>query len=281
MSWRITSVTREGAACGTTSSGTSASGTTEEGDGRWISRFASYGNASDVDESDFLGYFGDDDRTEIILCHLEGFKNGAKFLNAARRIAKKKPIVVLKTGRTSLGAKASESHTSSLAVDDKVVNDLLRQHGLIRVDKFDEMIQVAKALAKQPIPRGNKVGIVTDGGGFAVMASDAVDENGLTLGTLNKSTIDSMKEKYPSYYISSNPLDLTGTVTAEELMFGIRSFLLDDNIDALISIVVPSAPQLDVKHFTELFTDFIVNEKNIHPEMSKKPIFSISTTSSF
>jgi acetate---CoA ligase (ADP-forming) len=249
---------------------------TLESDGRWISRFCSYGNAADVGEFDLLQYFGNDDKTKIILAHLEGFKDGKNFMELARTITREKPIVVLKTGRTKLGAKASESHSGSVAVNDDVVTALLKQHGIVRVDKFKELIQLAKAFATQPVPTGPKVGIVTDGGGFAVIGSDVIEKEGLELGTLNKKTIDNMKANYPSYYISNNPLDLTGTVTAEQLMYGIEQFALDPNIDVIVTIIIPSAPQLDIQDFLDRMTHFITNVKNINEETRRKPIFSIS-----
>ena len=249
---------------------------TMEGNGRWISRFVSFGNASDVNEYDLLDYFGRDVKTKVILSHLEGFKNGKKFMVKARKIAREKPIVLLKAGRTSLGAKASESHSGSVASNDSVVSALLKQHGIIRVNQFDEMINLAKTLEKQPIPRGNRVGIVTDGGGFAVMASDAVEREGLALGQLSKKTISGFKAKYPPYYISNNPLDLTGMVTAEELMFGVEQFCLDPNIDSIILIIIPSAPQFVVKDFLDLMTDFLTRTKPYNEESASKPILSIS-----
>lgn len=249
---------------------------TLESDGRWISRFCSFGNAADVNEYDLLKYFGEDDKTEIILAHLEGFKDGKQFVNLAREISPHKPIVLLKAGRTSLGAKASESHSGSVAVNDEVVSALLRQHGVIRVNEFKELIQVAKALASQPIPQGPNIGIVTDGGGFAVIGSDAIEKEGLKLGELSSKTIDNMKTNYPPYYITNNPLDLTGTVTAEELVYGIEQFALDPNIDVIVTIIIPSAPQLDIQDFLDRMTNFVVKVKPKNEETARKPIFSIS-----
>ncbi|MHA2502037.1 MAG: acetate--CoA ligase family protein [Candidatus Kariarchaeaceae archaeon] len=246
------------------------------GDGKWFSRFASYGNAVDVNESDLLEYFGGDAETEIILAHLEGFRDGERFLQLAKEITPEKPVVVLKTNRTSLGAKASESHSASVAANDLVVSDLLRMVGVIRVEEFEEMIRVAKALRSQPIPPGPRVGIVTDGGGFAVSASDAIEHEGLEMAKLEKSTIDALLAKYPPWYVSNNPLDLTGTVTAEEFMFGMEKFLFDPNVDVVLMIIIPSAPQFSVEQFTEMFTDFMVNVKPNYPEAAKKPVFVVT-----
>ncbi|MCY3410015.1 MAG: CoA-binding protein [Candidatus Heimdallarchaeota archaeon] len=246
------------------------------GDGQWISRFASYGNAVDVNETDFIKYFGHDPETKIIMAHLEGFRNGSAFLNYVKKITPKKPVIVLKTNRTELGATASASHSASVAANDEVVSALLKQHGVIRVNEFEELIRLARALRTQPIPRGPRVGVVTDGGGFAVSASDAIEREGLELGTLSKKTIETFKAKYPPWYISGNPLDLTGTVTAEEFQFGIEQFCFDPNIDIVMVIIIPSAPQFDVHEFLNLFSEFYIHVKSKHPESAVKPIFACS-----
>ncbi len=246
------------------------------GDGAWFSRFASYGNASDVNESDLLEYFGEDKKTEIILAHLEGFKDGQRFMELAKKITPNKPVVVLKTNRTALGAKASESHSASVAANDEVVSSLLKQHGVIRVNEFQQLIRIAKVLRHQPLPMGRRVGIVTDGGGFAVSASDAVEKEGLVLGQLESSTINTLKAKFPPWYISSNPLDLTGTVTAEEFIFGLEQFCFDPNIDIIVMIIIPSAPQFEVFEFLYHLSNFMVNVKPKHPESAKKTIFATS-----
>lgn len=247
-----------------------------EADGRWFSRFASYGNAVDVNESDFLDYFGKDEQTHIILAHLEGFRDGPRFLKLAREITPYKPVVVLKTNRTSLGAKASASHSASVASNDEVVTALLKQHGVIRVNEFEELIRIGRALTTQPIPQGPRIGIVTDGGGFAVSGSDAVEHEGLELGKLQQKTFDTLKAKYPPWYISGNPLDLTGTVTAEEFVFGIEQFCFDPNIDIIMPIIIPSAPQFYVNEFLDQFTKFYTQIKPKYPESAKKPIFAVS-----
>lgn len=249
---------------------------TLEGDGNWISRLASFGNAADVNEYDLLRYFGQDEKTKIIVAHLEGFKRGADFLAEAKKITPKKPVVILKTGRTKLGSKASQSHSASLAADDAVVESLLKQHGIVRVNELKDLIMLAKAFATQPVPRGPKVGIITDGGGFSVMGSDFVDMFGLELGELSKRTTDSLIATYPSYYISKNPLDLTGMVSDEEFMFGVEKMFLDPNIDIIFTIIIPSAPRINVPGLLERMTHFITKVRPNNPESAQKPIFSLT-----
>lgn len=245
------------------------------GDGRWISRFASYGNACDVNESDLLRYFGTDPLTEIVLAHLEGFKRGEEFLTLCKEISRKKPIIVLKSGRTALGSKASSSHSASIACDDAVVDDLLKQHGAIRVDNYQDLLNVAKVFLTQNIPNGDKVGIVTDGGGFAVIGSDSIDHENLNLAKLSNKTLEKFNDVYPSWYICSNPLDLTGTVTAEEFILGIKSMYFDENVDILVPIIIPSAPNFDVRKFSDLFSEFITEVKH-GGKKPDKPILTVS-----
>ncbi len=247
-----------------------------EADGKWFSRFASYGNACDINESHLLEYFGEDPETNIILAHLEGFRDGNRFLKLAKKITRYKPVVVLKTNRTKLGATASASHSASVAANDEVVSALLKQHGVIRVNEFEELLRIGRVLKTQPLPRGPKIGIVTDGGGFAVSASDALEREGLELGTLAQTTLDALRTHYPPWYISGNPLDLTGTVTAEEFMFGIEQFCFDPNIDIVMMIIIPSAPEFDVYEFLKLFTNFVINVKPKYPESAVKPLFAVS-----
>ncbi|MHA2249361.1 MAG: acetate--CoA ligase family protein [Candidatus Kariarchaeaceae archaeon] len=248
----------------------------KEADGRWFSRFASYGNACDVNESDLLEYFGQDSETKIIMAHLEGFRDGPRFLELAREITKVKPVIVLKTNRTSLGATASASHSASVASNDEVVSALLKQHGVIRVNEFEELIRVARALRNQPIPQGPRIGIVTDGGGFAVSASDAVEQEGLKMGKLDQKTTDTLHAKFPPWYISNNPCDLTGTVTAEEFVFAFEQFCFDPNIDIVMPIIIPSAPQFDVNEFMTGLTHFVTQVKPKYPESARKAIFAVS-----
>ena len=132
------------------------------GYGRWISKFASFGNAIDIDESDILEYLGEDDQTKVIFAYLEGFKNGRDFINYARAI--QKPMIVIKAGRTSAGSKASFSHTASLSTNDHVVDDLFRQSRIIRANNWESGLDYVKLFAMQPPPRGKKVAVITDGG---------------------------------------------------------------------------------------------------------------------
>jgi acyl-CoA synthetase (NDP forming) len=143
--------------------------------GLGVSSFASVGNKADVSGNDLLQYWESDDATDVILLYLEGFGNPRRFSRIARRVSRSKPIVAVKSGRTAGGARAASSHTAALASSDRAADALFAQTGIIRVDTLAEFFAVARLLATQPIPAGNKVGILTNAGGPAIMAVDAAD----------------------------------------------------------------------------------------------------------
>src|SRR5206468_11896751 len=139
-----------------------------------VSAIVGLGNKSDVDEDDLLTFFEQDDNTQCVAMHLEDLKDGRAFVDAARRMTKKKPIVVLKAGRTALGARAAGSHTGALAGDDAVYDDILRQAGVVRAPGLADMLEYARALPVMPAPQGDNVVIITGAGGSGVLLSDAV-----------------------------------------------------------------------------------------------------------
>jgi len=214
------------------------------GYGRWISKFVSFGNAIDLNETHILQYLGEDEQTEVIFAYLEGFKNGREFVSYARKV--QKPMIMIKAGRTTAGSKASLSHTASLSVNDNVVEDLFHQSGIIRADNWEAGLDLVKLFAMQPPPQGRNVAVLTDGGGAGVMMSDAIALEGLQMASLSETTHDTLKEVYPSYYSITNPVDLTGSVQAQDFVVGLETLLADPNVDAVIVIAIP-APALEVQ----------------------------------
>ncbi len=144
------------------------------GYGRWVSKFVAFGNAVDIHEGHVLEFLGDDPDTKVILGYIEGFRNAARFLTAAEKISLQKPIILIKGNRTKAGARAATSHTGSIASNDDITNNLLHAAGIVRVNDWEEMINTAKIFATQPLPQGNRVAVITNGGGVGVMTSDAV-----------------------------------------------------------------------------------------------------------
>ncbi len=196
-----------------------------------VSKFVSYGNRTDVDEADLLAYLADDPETTMIAMYVEGLEDGRKFLNTAREVAKKKPVVVFKVGRTERAARASMSHTGFFGGTYGVAQGAFRQAGLIPVDSYDEMLAASKALAMQPRARGPRVSMISNGAGTMVQGIDLLRTYGLEIPELSQQTIDSLTAIYPPYYIVQNPIDVTGSGTSGDYEAGIEAMLNDPQVD--------------------------------------------------
>ena len=199
-----------------------------------VSAIVGLGNKSDIDEDDLLTFFEQDDATKAIAMHMEDLKDGRSFADVAKRVSKKKPVIVLKAGRTALGAKAASSHTGALAGDDKVYDDVLRQSGVIRARGLNEMLQFARAIPILPTPKGENVVIITGAGGSGVLLSDAVVDAGLTLMKFPPDLDEAFKKFIPPFGASGNPVDITGGEPPKTYQNTIRLGLEDDRIHALI-----------------------------------------------
>ncbi len=207
--------------------------------GMGISHFVSVGNKADVSGNDLLEYWENDPGTSTILLYLESFGNPRRFTQIARRVARTKPIVAVKSGRTKSGARAASSHTGSLAGADNAVDALCRQSGVIRTDTIEEMFDVAMILANQPLPKGARIGIVTNAGGPAIMASDACESHGLELGTLSDATTAALQSFLPPEASVKNPVDMIASATPESFEKTVRLVLTDPGVDAVLAIYVP------------------------------------------
>ena len=207
--------------------------------GMGISHFVSVGNKADVSGNDLLEYWEKDPGTSTILLYLESFGNPRRFTQLARRVGRSKPIVAVKSGRTKSGARAASSHTGSLAGADNAVDALCHQSGVIRTDTIEEMFDVAMILANQPLPKGVRVGIVTNAGGPAIMASDACESHGLELGTLSDATTAALRSFLPPEASVKNPVDMIASATPESFEKTVRLVLTDPGVDAVLAIYVP------------------------------------------
>ena len=203
-----------------------------------ISDFVSVGNKADVSGNDLLQYWADDPHTDVILMYLESFGNPRKFARS-RRIARTKPIVVVKSGRSAAGSRAASSHTAALASPDVAVDALFRQAGVIRVDTLDELLATAMLLAHQPVPAGRRVAIVSNAGGPGILAADACAGAGLEVPELSESTQHALRALVARDASVRNPIDLVAGATAEQFGHALRAALQDDSIDALLAIFVP------------------------------------------
>jgi acetyl coenzyme A synthetase (ADP forming)-like protein len=199
-----------------------------------VSAIVGLGNKSDLDEDDLLTYFEQDPDTHIVAMHLEDLKDGRSFVEAAQRITKKKPVVVLKAGRTESGAKAASSHTGALAGNDKVYDDILKQSGVVRAYSLNDMLEFARGIPVLPTPKGENVVIITGAGGSGVLLSDAVVENGLSLMEMPQDLDEAFKAFIPPFGASGNPIDITGGEPPSTYEATIRLGLEDDRIHSLI-----------------------------------------------
>jgi acetate---CoA ligase (ADP-forming) len=204
-----------------------------------FSSFISVGNKADVSGNDLVQYWGDDPRTEVILLYLESFGNPKKFARIAPRVARKKPIVAVKSGRFPIGARVAHLHTGARSASDAIVADLFRQAGIIRTDTLEEMFDVAMLLANQPLPKGRRVAIVTNAGGPAVLAADACEAHGLELASLGDATAAALREALPAAGSVDNPVDLTPDAGPGDYGHAMRALLADPGVDALLVIHIP------------------------------------------
>ena len=210
----------------------------ESSDTFGMSKMISYGNRSDVDEADMIWYLSEDSQTKVIGLYVEGFGDGRKFMNTAKRVIKErsKPIVVFKNGRSTRGAKQAASHTGSLGGSYGVVKGALDQAGIISVDSYEELTAALKALAWQPVPKGGRVAMVTNGAGPIIAAIDNFERLGLQVAELTEQSKKLLTDHYPPTYViqSGNPCDITGSANADDYRFAIQTFMDDPNVDIVM-----------------------------------------------
>jgi 3-hydroxypropionyl-CoA synthetase (ADP-forming) len=216
-------------------SGTMGISMLESADVFGLSKMISFGNRSDVDEADMIWYAANDPQTKVIGLYVEGFGDGRKFINTAKRVMKetKKPIVIWKSGRTAAGAKQAASHTGSLGGSNAIIMGAFKQAGIISVDSYQELVGVLKALAWQPAAKGNRVGMTSNGAGPMIGGIDQLERLGLTLGKLSAPLLKKIKDRFPPTVPihSGNPADVGGGATADDYRFVIQQFLDEKNID--------------------------------------------------
>ena len=204
-----------------------------------ISGFASVGNSADISANDFLQYWEEDPSTRVLLLYLESFGNPRSFGRIARRVSTAKPIVVVKSGRTAAGSRAASSHTGALATSEVASGALFRQAGIIRVDTMGELFDVATLLSGQPVARGRRVVVVTNGGGPGILAADACEQHGLQLPELSEETKNKLKSVLRRRIPLNNPLDTTAGAVGEEFEEILKVLAQDKDNDAVIVIFLP------------------------------------------
>lgn len=204
-----------------------------------LSKFVSFGNMADVSETDLIEEFGKDPETRVILLYLEGLKDGRAFIEVARKVAMEKPIIMVKSGKSTAGSKAVSSHTGSLAGSDNAYSAALKQAGVIRANSVQELFDYAMAFSSQPVPEGKRVAIVTNAGGPAVMATDAIESEGLIPSALTEKTKIKLREFLPPSANVNNPVDILGDALADTYGKAIETVLSDENVDAILAILTP------------------------------------------
>lgn len=204
-----------------------------------VSTFVSLGNKADVSGNDLLQWSESDPATSVLLLYLESFGNPRRFAQLARRIARKKPIVVVKAGRTSSGSRAAGSHTAGLASNEVAVEALFEQSGVIRADTIDELFDVAQCLDLQVLPEGNRVGIITNAGGPGILAADACESAGLTVPPFGPATRATLAHQLSRNAATTNPIDLVASAGSDAYEHAILTAMQSPDIDSLIVIYTP------------------------------------------
>ena len=231
--------------------------------GMGLSSFFSIGNRADVSDNELLQYWAEDKNTNVILLYLESFKEPRRFARIARETTLKKPILVVKSGRSSVGARAAASHTGAMMSDDIASDALFRQAGILRCDTLEEFFNAAILLDYQPLPKGNKVAVLTNGGGAGIMAADALSAKGFQFPVLSEKTRNELKSFLPSKSSYVNPIDTTAGVMPDQYARTMK-LLLEEDIDALIVIYIRPIP--------ELLEPMIQAIRQVAPEFRKKGI---------
>jgi acetate---CoA ligase (ADP-forming) len=205
-----------------------------------FSKFVSVGNKVDIDEADLLDYLGKDDQTQVIGMYVEGINRGTDFLRQANETTKSKPILALKSGRTSSGAKAASSHTGALSGSDAVYEAALQQTGVVRARTIDEFYDLLQVFGGMPLPEGDGVAIVTNAGGLGVMAADATSDFGLRLASFEGETIQKLKSYLPAEANFYNPVDVLGDAPATRYEFAINAVMEDPNVSMVVVVLAPT-----------------------------------------
>jgi acetyl coenzyme A synthetase (ADP forming)-like protein len=207
--------------------------------GLGISTFVAMGNKADISGNDLIQYWENDPRTDVILLYLESFGNARTFSRLARRVSRAKPIVAVKAGRSSVGARAASSHTGALAASDAAVDGLFHQAGIVRARSLSELFDLATLFAHQPVPAGRRVAVLTNAGGPGILAADACEAERLELPSLSAPTVAALRALLPAAASVANPVDMLAAAGPEQYREAMKRLLADPQIDSLLVIYVP------------------------------------------
>lgn len=228
-------------------------------------KFVSLGNKADLNETDFLEYFGEDPETDVILGYIEDVKDGRRFLEVAQRISKIKPIIIIKAGATEAGARAASSHTGALAGFDRAFSSAFKKAGIIRVNTIQELFETAEIFKLKKFPKGDRLLVITNAGGPGIIAADMADKLGIKLDPMSKESIEAIIDKLPSTASLYNPVDIIGDATSERYKIVLEQAIKDEVIEGICVILTPQAIT-DVENIAKE----IVNAN----KLSEKPVFA-------
>ncbi len=242
-------------------------------EGIGIAKFISYGNAMDVDDSDLIEYLGNDKKTKVVMVYIEGIEaSGQKFMDICKKVTRKKPIVLLKSGKTNKGSKAASSHTGSLAGSGRIYSTAFRQSNIIEAGTWEELLDFSVAFATQPLPKGKRIAVITDGGGFGVLATDEVERQNLEMPEPSEKLRNILKKSMPSYVSLHNPFDLTGDADANRYKTAIEECMKSDEYDGIIAITLFQVPTLGNE-----IINYLIDIK----KRSKKPLLLCAAGGNF
>ncbi|PMP94952.1 MAG: acyl-CoA synthetase [Thermodesulfobacterium geofontis] len=230
-----------------------------------FSKFVSLGNKADLNETDFLEYFGKDPETDIILGYIEDIRDGRKFLEVAQKVSKIKPVIVIKAGTTEAGVRAASSHTGALAGFDRAFSEAFKKAGIIRVNTIQELFETAEIFKLKNFPKGNKLLVITNAGGPGIIAADTADKLGIKLDPMSKESIEAIIDKLPPTASLYNPVDIIGDATSERYKIVLEQAIKDELIDGICVILTPQAIT-DVEN--------VAKEIIKANQISEKPIFA-------
>jgi acetyltransferase len=234
--------------------------------GLGFSRFISMGNKADLNEVDFIWSAAQDPNTRVILCYIEDVADGGRFVKVVGEASKRKPVIILKSGTSSAGARAASSHTGALAGSDVAYDTAFRQCGVIRAETMSDLFDLAVAFVSQPVPAGNRVAIVTNSGGPGIIATDSVERNKLAMARFDKATIEKLRAALPAEANIYNPVDVLGDARTDRYRASLEAVLADENTDAALVLLSPAAVTEPVET-AEAIT-------NLQKAFSDKPVFA-------
>ncbi len=238
-----------------------------------FAKFVSYGNATSIDESDIIEYLSKDKNTRVICLYVEGVKDGKKFIDVMKKVTEKKPVIVIKGGITEEGNKAALSHTGSLAGSSEVYFGIFKQVGLIKADTLGQMLDYASIFENSIKPKGNRVFVITNGGGYGILSTDAISlDKNLEMAKLDKKTVLALKKNLHKMVNVTNPLDLLGDANTSSYTIALENCINDDNVDVILLIVLYQTPLISTD-----VVDIIIE----YNDLKKKPIVVVSAGGEF